>query len=147
MISQDNYQYQPKPLPQVPVIGADNYAPSQIARVDFDDIGGAKIDIPVNQSPYSNPDFTGGGGGAIPPPFTCDDGITVGTIQASVIAFPCVTPTSSVSEAGIALDTWLNISQGAVSGDSGTIELKELDVPHMGAPGKRQFVCGNAYEA
>jgi len=41
----------------------------------------------------------------------------------------------------------LEISSDDITEDSGTVRFVELDVCHMGAAGKRQFLCGDAYAA
>lgn len=58
------------------------------------------------------------------------------------------TVTISVGEGAlISMGERLEISIDDITEDSGTVRFVELDVCHMGAHGKRQFLCGAAYAA
>lgn len=144
----DDYKYIQQKLPEPTQIGQNAYSATNISDTqppNFPISSEGTTSAPFNSFPGG-----GGGGGVVPPPFDCDSSVSVGTLQTGAVVFPCDTPTSSISTAGISLNsdvstTWLDVSQGAVNSDSGVIQLVELDVCHMGFPGKRQFVCGDSY--
>ena len=147
----DNYQYQPTPLPPSPDIGGDFYDGELIADLPTPNVGVQSMD-PTN-TPYGQPTASplqptsGGSGGS------CSDDFTAQNVKCAAVVFPCADPTSSVTDLGISLSNqdspaveWLNIFYTDMSlADDVLIKLQELDVCHMGAAGKRKFVCGDAY--
>lgn len=142
-MAEDNYQYQPRPLPSWTPIGSDSLSASHSGVVE---IGGPNVSPASLDSPFSNPDFTGGGGGGGAAP-DCGTSWSIGNITTSSVGLPCDAPVSTLTADTLALEDTISISTAAVESASGVIQIIELDVPHMGAPGKRQFVCGDAYAA
>lgn len=163
---EDNYQYPIKPLPGWTPIGADSLSASHSGVVE---IGIPNVSPASLESPFSNSDFTGGGGGGGDLP-TCADSRTIGAIRSSLIELPCTgTALAVITDGGASVATaggdsasliaetgvlelvsggkTVYIQASAIGADSGDIDLKELDTCHMGAPGKRQVLCGNAYAA
>jgi hypothetical protein len=95
----DNYTYQELPLPRLKVIGDQAYDATQVA-VD------AIQNFPNSPEAFagSNPTTAGGGGSPTPPPLNCSDDILANTLQCNGVAFPCTSPTGSVSDVGLAVD-------------------------------------------
>jgi len=166
-MAEDNYQYEPKPLPDWTPIGSDSLEASHSGVVE---IGGPSVTPAALDSPFSNPDFTGGGGGGGDLP-TCADSRTIGTVRASEVSLPCegsiqgtltsagLQITSGSKTLLIQLDGSANqffLDQGTQSvridpddltTDGPDASFRELDVCHMGQPGKRNFLCSEAYAA
>lgn len=118
-MAEDNYQYQPKPLPSWTPIGSESLSASQSGFVE---IGGINVSPPSLESPFSNPDFTGGGGGI---PSTCASTQNVGTLNVTQINLPCSGPTGSITEDSIALEAGGNSFTLSVSG--GILQLLGSD--------------------
>jgi hypothetical protein len=99
---EDDYQYQPKPLPQLNPFGGTqsssaSSAPTTPATIDT-------ADNLQTGSPFINDAGQGSYPGAgAEPPLNCTSNVQIGTVNAEVVAFPCTTPTSSISDAGISL--------------------------------------------
>lgn len=166
LMPQDNYQYQSWPLPPVSPWGGSPDSNANIPQVESPNVPtAAALETP---SPFDNGEGNGGGGGGGETP-TCETSWQIGTVATSQVNLPCDTPRSILGPNALSLQDEsgntaelsavnqrvritgssgsLDIDMADVDSDSGTIELKELDVCHLGAPGKRQFVCGNAYAA
>lgn len=167
-MAEDTYRYQPIPLPSFGTVGIEAFSPSQVAPTQ---VGGPNVDTPYLDSPFSNPDFTGGGGGGGGDLPTCADSRTIGTIRTGEVGLPCtggiqafltdsgLEITSGSKTLLIQLDGSANqffLDQGLKSvrvdpddltDDGPDASFRELDVCHMGQPGKRNFLCSEAYEA
>jgi hypothetical protein len=99
-MADDDYQYQPKPLPEVSPYGGtqrSSSAPPQPVTI-------TTADNTLTDDPFGNPaalpSYAGAG---VEPALTCDSSAIIGTLNTSLVAFPCDTPTSSISDAGISL--------------------------------------------
>lgn len=167
-MANDDYQYQPRPLPVFATIGIESLSAAQVAPTH---VGGPNVDTPFLDSPFSNPDFTGGGGGGGGDLPTCADSRTIGTIRTSTIGLPCSgTVAATVTDEGVSITVGsktliiqLNGSSNQIFLDQGSKSIRldpddlttdgpdasfhELDVPHMGALGKRVFFSSQAYAA
>ena len=165
-MAKDDYQYQSWPLPKVEPWGGSPESNAGIPQLDASSYPTASsLSVP---SPFDNPASGGGGGGGGTDP-TCATNWSIGNIATTEVVMPCDAPRSTYGPNALALDDdsgntaevsavnqWiklaggdvdLNIDMGDAEADSVSIKLQEIDVCHMGQPGKRQFVAGDAYAA
>lgn len=166
-MANDDYQYQPRPLPVFATIGIESLSAAQVAPTH---VGGPNVDTPWLDSPFSNSDFTGGGGGGGDLP-TCADERTIGTIRTNEVGLPCsgaiqvllsdsgLEATSGSKTLLIELDGSNNqifistatksvrIDPDDLNAEAPDASFKELDVCVNGAPGKRMFLCSDGYES
>ena len=99
-MAEDDYQYRSKPIPDI-------YQGSPASMGAASPTTNKTIDTADNiqtNDPFGNtaalPSYSGAG---VEPALTCDSSAIIGTLNTSVVAFPCDTPTSSISDAGISL--------------------------------------------
>lgn len=165
----DDYAFQTQPLPDLAPFGGNavNNALSTSPPQG--------PDIPVAaygtvDSPFGDPPVNGGGGGGspVPTPPNCTDNWSIGTILTASVSFPCTGSTSTIQQSGVSFDdgsgntatlgsngslqmvngsNTLDVDITTLNADAQTMKINELDVCHMGAAGKRQFICGDAYAA
>lgn len=156
----DDYTYPQKPLPVKQLLGGNTGTNVEIS-------GGGNTPFPVSSafstpSPFANPDGYnpgGGGGGGDLLYITDEADLVVGSGSAGNSTTTTVTSggtgnnllnlTSAETGTGQAVlnlganKIWLSVAD--VLADSGQVELKEINVCHMGVSGLRQFLCGDAY--
>lgn len=163
----DDYQYQVKKLPQKVSIGSQATAASQVASDPPQNFPFGS-DQQITQ-PYGGAGGGGGGGGGSDP--TCSTNWDIGTVRTSSVGLPCSgAVAATLTDEGIVItvgsktliielngsDNQIFIDQGTKSvridpddltDDGSDASFKELDVAHMGAPGKRVFLASDAYAA
>ena len=165
IMPEDDYQYQPKPLPQVTPFGGTQSssagsAPTTPATIDI-------ADNLLTNSPFNNDagqgSYPGAGGGALEY-ITDAANLVVGvgpsgsstrtTVNTGATGDNLVLLDSAGSSGGLAtLLVGANIFQlavddyNAITDITGVVQLRSLDVCHMGAPGLRGFVCSESWAA
>ena len=99
-MADDDYQYQPKPLPEVSPYGGtqrSSSAPPQPVTI-------TTADNTLTDDPFGNtsalPSYSGAG---VEPALTCDSSAIIGTLNTSNIGFPCDTPRSLITANAVAL--------------------------------------------
>lgn len=163
----DDYIYSPKPLPRKTVIGSNATAASQVSSESPPNFPFGS-DQQLNP-PYGGVNNGGGGGGGSDP--TCSTNWDIGTVRTSSVGLPCSgTVAATLTDEGLVItvgsktliielngsDNQIFLDQGTKSvridpddltDDGADASFKELDVCHMGAPGKRVFLASDAYAA
>lgn len=157
----DDYTYPQKPLPPKQLLGGN-------AGTNVEISGGGNPPFPVSSafatpSPFANPDgYNPGGGGGGPATLeyiTDEANLIVGngpsgnstttTVTAGGTGDNTLSLSSADTGTGKAIlilgANKILLSVDQVLTDSNQVELKEINVCHMGAPGLRQFLCGDAY--
>jgi len=97
-MADDDYQYQPKPLPGLKTFGGNQTdvgeSPPQSRTIGTTD---------PTEDPFGNPAGLGSPGGSGSLPAGCDSSGVIGDLNTSNIGFPCVTPRSLITANAVAL--------------------------------------------
>lgn len=166
----DDYQYTVKPLPKPTQIGDNATSATQISAdppPNFPFGSDSQLQDPLNNA--------GGGGGGGEPyncastasigqtntntiKLSCSDpgGATTGTITGQIIELLVGSDVFQITFNGTTKQLFITSSSGArsitlnpetLTDDGPDATFHELDVAHMGAPGKRVFLASDAYAA
>lgn len=153
----DDYTYPQKPLPVKQLLGGNTGTNVEIAGLgNLPFSTSSSLSTP---SPFANPDgYGGGGGGGGGGLLYITDALSLKLGEGPAGNANNITISSSatgdnfieLTTLGISGKAILNVgdislSQDEVETGSGQINLKEINVCHMGVSGLRQFLCGDAY--